>query len=173
MEYMSGDGSSPPSVSGGIQLRVLPTGPGPFIPVVWTCSDGESPFHQIPGNVTAWRIILYIRSVSFLGPCHSSRRTPLRASILPLEEGTSSAALRLPSATLHLPTFPSSRVWIITVCVVDVSPVSWSQCRDRKHHNSIGPLVGVAGHAAYHHQVLRSLTLLLELFFDFQQGFRC
>lgn len=69
-----GDGSSPPSVSDGIQLRVLPTGPGSVFPVVRTCSGGESPFHQIPGNVAAWRFILSARSVSFLCPCHGSRR---------------------------------------------------------------------------------------------------
>ena len=124
MECMSGDGSSPPSVSDGIQLRVLPTGPGQVYPVVRTCSDGESPFHQILGNVTVERIILSIQAVSFLGPCHDSRRTGLRLSILPLEEGTSSAALRLPSAVLHLLTIPSSAVGIITVLVWTDVPLS-------------------------------------------------
>ena len=53
IDISPGDGSSPPSVSDGIQLRILPAGPGPVYPAVRTCSGGESPFHQIPGNVAA------------------------------------------------------------------------------------------------------------------------
>ena len=70
---MLGEGSRPPSVSGDIQLCTLPAGPRAVIPAVWACSDGGSPFHRIPGNVTALRIILLTGSVSFLGPCRGSR----------------------------------------------------------------------------------------------------
>ena len=70
---MLGEGSRPPSVHGDIQLRALPAGPRAIFPAVWACSDGGSPFHRIPGNVTASRIILLTGSVSFLGPCPGSR----------------------------------------------------------------------------------------------------
>jgi len=70
---MLGEGSRPPSVHGDIQLRALPAGPRAIFPAVWACSDGGSPFHRIPGNVTASRIILFTGSVSFLGPCQGSR----------------------------------------------------------------------------------------------------
>jgi len=97
-----GEGSSPPSVSGSIQLSTLPAGPEIVIPAVWACSGGESPFHQIPRERHRQTNHPAPGAVSFLRPCLGSHQT---ATAVHLSHGGGnflSWACALPSAALPL-----------------------------------------------------------------------
>jgi hypothetical protein len=113
-----GEGSSPPSVSGSIQLSALPAGPEIVIPAVWACSGGESPFHQIPRERHRQTNHPAPGAVSFLRPCLGSHQT---ATAVHLSHGGGnflSWACALPSAALPLLAFPITPLSYITVTVV-------------------------------------------------------
>jgi hypothetical protein len=97
-----GEGSSPPSVSGDIQLSALPAGPEIVIPAVWACSGGESPFHQILRERHRQTNHPAPETVSFLRPCLGSHQT---TRVVHLSRGGGnflSWACALPSVALPL-----------------------------------------------------------------------